>query len=539
MTNSYGSISFLVGNLYTWFFSGQFAALPLSLRAILCGVIITLYLLIFHRRPVAQPAQIPVTQMGMTVFPMPQPTTAPVTPPPGMTYVAPSPGPSYAPASTVITPEMKAINNWFFEHNLPMQVIEVNPSPDYDCYRLTRAPKASWSQLTQRVLDDLKAEIYEHRGGRGEPVTVVFENMPPMLKVSRVQREPLAWSCRLQGMPKGTAQLGAKMVGSELHPVLFNTYDANFFSIGVFSSSGGGKSTLLNAAALSLLEVSDPMTEEFYFIDLDSAQWLPYAVLPQVKYVASTEVEAMAVINHLKKVMDEDFHQTDHTRRYLIIDELQMLTEDSVHAKEFQTKLGYLAQRSRKHGGYLLSATQDPTGNNYPSDMQRNTGVVLAGSTLDDSYLSRYFHLDGACDLRGNGDFLARAKGHQSNFKGFLVGKAEVSDTLKMLVARYGRDERMLDLTPYLASRTPAEALDLNALPPMQGNTKQLAQQRTQATIARILEIAEQEGQFPTKNRIREWYNEAFKAELNNKRAGELLTQAQQHYEEGEDNDEA
>jgi hypothetical protein len=115
MTNSYGSISFLVGNLYTWFFSGQFAALPLSLRAILCGVIITLYLLIFHRRPVAQPAQIPVTQMGMTVFPMPQPTTAPVTPPPGMTYVAPSPGPSYAPASTVITPEMKAINNWFFE----------------------------------------------------------------------------------------------------------------------------------------------------------------------------------------------------------------------------------------------------------------------------------------------------------------------------------------------------------------------------------------------------------------------------------------
>jgi hypothetical protein len=73
----------------------------------------------------------------------------------------------------------------------------------------------------------------------------------------------------------------------------------------------------------------------------------------------------------------------------------------------------------------------------------------------------------------------------------------------------------------------------------MQGNTKQLAQQRTQATIARILEIAEQEGQFPTKNRIREWYNEAFKAELNNKRAGELLTQAQQHYEEGEDNDEA
>ena len=118
-----------------------------------------------------------------------------------------------------------------------------------------------------------------------------------------------------------------------------------------------------------------------------------------------------------------------------------MLTDQSANADQFIDLLGRLAQRSRKHGFSLLIGTQDPTGQNFPTALQRNVKVAAAGQTNDDSYLSRYIGITGAKNLLGKGDFLYKASGQQRGFKGFSLTDADITEALQSICAIYGTDD--------------------------------------------------------------------------------------------------
>ncbi|MEZ4614947.1 MAG: hypothetical protein R2867_05445 [Caldilineaceae bacterium] len=125
-------------------------------------------------------------------------------------------------------------------------------------------------------------------------------------------------------------------------------------------------------------------------------------------------------------------------RRFLVIDELQMMTAQSEFSDEFNRHLATLAQRGRKHGISLATATQDPSGANYPTYLQRNTKVAVAGQTKDDTYLTKYFKIQGASQLRGDGDFISSIHG---SFKGFYMPESDITDTIDAICARYGESD--------------------------------------------------------------------------------------------------
>lgn len=343
-----------------------------------------------------------------------------------------------------VTPEQRVINGWLYSNRVSIQATTATTTPDYEIYNLVKAPGASWSLLTKQVLLDLAYEVYAWRGG-GEPINIIFNEMPAYLRVTRRERESLPWSSRLNDLPAYTAQVGASLNGTAMQLVKVNlveptTNTPKDYLLGIFSSSGGGKSNVLRAAALSVMLNADPANTEFFFIDLDSNQFDDWQRLPHVRYVAGNEAEALALLNLLVEQMEGNRSMTSKTRRFLVIDELQMLTAQSDHADTFCDLLGKLAQRWRKHGGCMLLATQDPTGNNYPTALQRNTKIVMAGLTEDSSYLKRFFGIEGADKLRGDGDFLIKAAGKQGNFKAFFLTPQDIAQTLDAIVSRWGED---------------------------------------------------------------------------------------------------
>lgn len=341
-----------------------------------------------------------------------------------------------------ITDELRFINRWLVKRwstnrSMPVQVTGCVQTPDYECYTLEKAASASWAVLNEKVLSDLASAIFEYRGNDGDKVNIVFNEQPAFLRVTAKQRKVLPWSDRLRGLASHVGQVGATLNGTTLRPVKVNLADQKECMVAVFSSSGGGKSNVLKALALSAIENADPATTEVYLIDLDSDQFDSWLTLPHVRFVAKTEPEALWLLEHLKSTLDNRSVSQD-VRRILVIDELQMLTAQSDHADDFVGYLAPLAERWRKRGGNLLLSTQDPTGKNFPTPLQRNMKVVFAGLTEDASYLRDYFGVKGADKLRGDGDFLMKGAGQQVNFKAFLLTDKDIEQTVAAIVTRWG-----------------------------------------------------------------------------------------------------
>lgn len=413
-------------------------------RSLVFSMTLFLYLAAFYRKgqPILRPAY-RVAQSGTNA------SGAPVGRQPYAMPTGTRPAPVQAQTGP-ITDELVTINNWLRLHDLRVQVSGATPTPDYYCYALVKTSSASWSVFSPKVLTDLAYEIFAFRGG-GDPVTVTFNEQPAYLRVTKEHRDVLPWAARLSGLTTYTAQVGASLSGAEMKLVKVNLVDTvemtpKDYLVGVFSSSGGGKSNVLRAMALSVLENADPANTEFYFIDLDSNQFDSWLRLPHVRFVAGTELEALGLLNYLVQGMEGNRTLVSTTMRFLVIDELQMLTAQSANAPLFRELLGKLAERWRKHGGCLLLATQDPTGDNYPTALQRNTKVIMAGLTEDASYLSRFFGVEGADQLRGDGDFLIKKAGRQLNFKAFLLTKDDIKQTLDGMVARWGEDYSTLEI---------------------------------------------------------------------------------------------
>ena len=336
-----------------------------------------------------------------------------------------------------VTDELRVINRWLVKRNIPVQANGCVQTPDYECYNLVKTAGASWAVLNEKVLSDLASAIFEYRGNDGDKVNIVFNEQPAFLRVTAKQRKVLPWSNRLRGLAPNVGQVGATLNGTTLRPVKVNLADQKECMVAVFSSSGGGKSNVLKALALSAIENADPASTEVYLIDLDSDQFDSWLTLPHVRFVAKTEPEALWLLEHLKSTLDTRTVSQD-VRRILVIDELQMLTAQSDHADDFVGYLAPLAERWRKRGGNLLLSTQDPTGKNFPTPLQRNMKVVFAGLTEDASYLRDYFGVKGADKLRGDGDFLMKGAGQQVNFKAFLLTDKDIEQTIDAIVTRWG-----------------------------------------------------------------------------------------------------
>jgi len=388
-----------------------------------------------------------VTNYAPTVAPLP--VYQPQAPASAPSYVAPQH--VAAPANPVAAQgndEMRFINRILAgkainSREFMFQAVSASTTPDYIIYNL-ESPTGTPTTALKAFCGQLAADIYRQRGG-GEPVAVTLNEQPLYLRVSTAQRSALPWSSRAKNAPAHVAQLGVIFDGIKSRYLTNSMLDTNSWFLSVFSSSGGGKSSLLKAAVLSLMEQLDPAMAEFYFIDLDSNQFDSWSRAPHVRFVAETQDEALAIVQHLVKIVKGNRGMTNKIHRYLVIDELQILTTRCDHSEQFIDLLGTLAAQSRKHGFSLMFATQDPTGDRFPVELQRNVAAVVAGKTKDDSYLKRFLNVDGAAQLRGKGDLIYSASEGQYNFKGYMLTAQDITATIDAICSKWGEDSSTMD----------------------------------------------------------------------------------------------
>lgn len=417
--------------------------LTLRQQSVLFAAVTFGYLFTVHRiKPVlrSEDAPQPLARPIPTTHAAPRDRATPSPPPP--TYRQ-SEQPVVA---TGMTEEQRYINSLLHARKM-FQMTSGQPveTPDYILYMLRSEPGRQLAAL-RGYLGDLANEIFKFRGQMGDPVTVTLNEQPLYLRVTAQQRRMLPWSYRnTQSLRPNVAQVGVYWQHSQPTTMSIDFADQKQWSLGVFSSSGGGKSMLLRSALLSLLESCTPADTQFYLIDLDSSQYDAYKLLPHVRCVAETDKQALAVLQHLAALVEADRDLSNTVRRYVVIDEFQMLSAQSAFADGIMAAMEVLAQRGRKHGINLLLSTQDPSGGNYPTALQRNTKVILAGLTEDASYLKRFFGVEDADLLQGDGDFVYKSAGKQTNFKGFYISDADVADTIGAITLRWGIDERLIE----------------------------------------------------------------------------------------------
>ena len=322
------------------------------------------------------------------------------------------------------------------------QICDINETPDYVVYPLICEPGAPTTQL-EKMLKIFETEIFKARGGQGERITVKLTVQPLELSVTRSRRVALPWESRAKNTTPHFAQLGVSFNGATPRLIGFDMTDQKSWYMALFSSPGGGKSSMLRSAALSILEQTPPENCEFFFIDLDSNQFDSWTRIPHVKYVARTYEEAITLLRWYLSQVNGNRDLRNNVHRYLVIDELHMLTDDcdgdNPYAEAFQSILSQLCKRARKHRNSFIFSTQDPTGDNFPAGLQKTVKIAAAGYTVDDQYLSQHLKVQGASTLRGDGDFVINEHGHQVGFKGFYV--ADVEAVVNSVVAKWGADD--------------------------------------------------------------------------------------------------
>lgn len=319
-------------------------------------------------------------------------------------------------------------------------------TPDHFIYNIEGYPGKSDFKKLKGHRDQLASLIYQHRG-TGEKVSIIANDQPLFLKVSKKKRDPLPWATRSKGAKKHVAQLGIIFDGVNSRIASLDMFDVNQWFVAVFASSGGGKSTVIRSMIFSLLENLSPADAEFYFIDLDSDQFDKLEVLPHTRMVCKTHEEALGLLQWLVNGVASDRNLSHKKHRYLVIDELQILTTRSDYSKDFIDLLGQLAEQSRKHGFSMIMGTQDPTEDRFPTSLQKNAPAHVAGFTRDDEYLKRYFDIEGASKLRMKGDLILSTTESKDGFKGFSITAQDEQAVIDAVLAKYGRDDKVMVVT--------------------------------------------------------------------------------------------
>lgn len=205
----------------------------------------------------------------------------------------------------------------------------------------------------------------------------------------------------------------------------------------VAGTTGSGKSVLLHSIISSLI-VNSNVSVKLALIDPKNVEFISYKDLKHLIYpIANYADEAHDILSDLVDEMDhrfyimakkstKDIYEFNQKRKkkmpyiVLIIDEFADLM--NVSKKEFQLKLGRLAQKSRACGIHIIIATQRPSADvvtgvikaNFPSRIScRVTSAINSRVVLDKN---------GAEKLLGKGDALLCSSNHDmTRFKGAFI----------------------------------------------------------------------------------------------------------------------
>lgn len=273
--------------------------------------------------------------------------------------------------------EANFINQQLRQRSIPAWVVKVAPGYNFVSFYLNKSPKFPISRL-RAICSDLANEFFESR--KHVPTTVVLTEQPLSFQVSRLHPVNLALSSVMfDSLPEGHALIGLQ----NRSPLTLDLSRGQNHGIGAFGMQGSGKTNLLHVLALSALSANHSL--ELIFINTDDDIFQAYKALPHASIVAGNEDQAIAALDYLGSVIDNDKQAKPTHNRLLVIDEAATLF-NSPRKSEFQTKVHRLLAQGRKHGINVIIGTQNPIDTFLPAAIRKLLHVRCCGLAAEPSF---------------------------------------------------------------------------------------------------------------------------------------------------------
>lgn len=309
----------------------------------------------------------------------------------------------------LIDAESGAINKMFVDHGIHAVIskkLTTEVKSSFISYGLKLGPGESLKNV-EKIQRELSNELTSNRvrmlrGYKGRAV-VRLRDYPLAIEVPHPTPTPLHWDAAPMRMGRYHALIGRSYSYTGARDEYIDL-DKDYHML-VAAMSGGGKSTLMRMALLTLARNTSPDILKIVLIDLKNDDLVPFRQLPHVKAYAGDIESAATAISDVHDIKTERIKtQEKPYRLLLVIDELAELGPD----KEALRKLGSILSTGRSLGINVWGGTQYPSAASIGSVVSASftTRVVGRVDGKNSAYVATKRAGSGAEFLTLPGDFL-------------------------------------------------------------------------------------------------------------------------------------
>lgn len=340
--------------------------------------------------------------------------------------------------NTLIPAEINLINQMLAAHSIQARTrakLTMCVKSSFIAYGLQVAQGETVSKI-ERIQRELSNELTRQRvrllSGYSGKAIVRLRDFPLAVEVPHPTPIPLSW----QAAPMRMGRLHALIGRSYSYTGARDEYldlDKHYHTL-VAAMSGGGKSTLMRMALITLTLNTAPADLQVLLIDLKNDDLAPFRALPHViSYAGDIETAAQA-IDYVHQVKQERIATQEKPHRLLlVIDELAELGAD----KDALKQLGRILSTGRSLGINVMAGTQYPTAATIGSVVNASFTVRIVGMVdgKEAAHTATKRAKSGAELLCTPGDFLRVDGVELSRMKAYSLSQADSA----ALISHVGR----------------------------------------------------------------------------------------------------
>jgi DNA segregation ATPase FtsK/SpoIIIE-like protein len=352
----------------------------------------------------------------------------------------------------LVLAEVKLINQLFAAHGIQAgtsakRTLVVKSS--FIAYGLKVAPGEKVGKI-EAIGRELSNELTRQRvrllrGYTGRAVARL-RDYPLAIEVPHPSPIPLSWEAAPLRMGPFMGLVGRSYDYSGVREEYLDL-DRHYHTL-VAAMSGGGKSTLMRMALLTMALNTDPANLRMILVDLKNDDLVPFRTLPHVISYAGDIENATAAISRVHQVKAERIETQDKPYRLLlVIDELAELGA----AKDSLKLLGSILSTGRSLGINVVAGTQYPTADSIGSVVNASFTVRLAGmvDSKTAALAATKRAASGAELLQTPGDFLRVDGAELRRMKAYALPQADTPSILQAIRHRWrGKEQSSFVIPP-------------------------------------------------------------------------------------------
>jgi hypothetical protein len=340
----------------------------------------------------------------------------------------------------LINLEIKLINSMLISHGIQARTLKrltLCVKSSFIAYGLQVAQGESVRKIEaiQRELSNaLTNQRLRHLPDYNRRVMVRLRDFPLAIEVPHPAPSILAWTDASLHMGPNLALVGRSYSAAgprEEHLDLERHYH-----VLIAAMSGGGKSTLMRMALLTLAYNTPPSDLRVVLIDMKNDDLAPFRALPHVVRYAGDPTSAAEAIAYIHEVKTERIEsQVKPYRLLVVIDELAELGTDKATLRQ----LGSILSTGRSLGINTWAGTQYPSAAAIGSIVAASFTTRLVGIVdgKNTAHVATKRAGSGAENLCTPGDFLRVDGPDLVRMKGYCISQDETAALLPRVVRRW------------------------------------------------------------------------------------------------------